>query len=213
VGARAARGSFIVFVDADDITDPHLLAAYADRAGAHQLMGGRCDEQVLNDPRVSTWREPHTSEGLPVAYETFAYFMMGNCAIHRSVFEKIGWFDESFVCGGEEIEFSIRAQLDGYAIGWVPDAVVYYRHRQTSRAMMRQFFTYGRGHVAVYERHHRAANLPGKRGRSTLRAIWSTLGHPQALLRRQPRGEWLRRASFLAGEARESVHRRIWHIG
>jgi glycosyltransferase involved in cell wall biosynthesis len=212
VGARTARGDFALFIDADDVSDPNLLSAYAARSAECRLMGGRCDEQALNEA-VNEWRSPLTVGELPVAYETFRYFMMGNCAIHRSVFTSIGWFDESLVRGGEEIEFSIRAQLAGYSIDWVPDAVIYYRHQTTARGIVRQFFTYGRGDVVVFDRYHETAHLPPKRGRHTWRSVWSLVSHPQALLRRNSRGEWLRRASFVAGQARESLHRRIWHVG
>jgi glycosyltransferase involved in cell wall biosynthesis len=214
VGARAARGEIVVFVDADDVTDPELLAVYAGQDVGLEIMGGKYEESRLNDAEVASWRYELTRDALPVAFGAFAFFLMGNCAIRRSLFESLGWFDESFVCGGEEVEYSIRAQLAGVQITWVPGAVVYYRHRTTLSGLSRQFFAYGRATTAVYDRYRSSAALPSTSLGRTARHLWSVAGHAGALARGSTaRGRWLRLTSFLAGEAFESARLRVWHLG
>lgn len=159
VGVASATGEFIVFVDADDVVDTSLLAAYRANTSFHQIMGGYYDHVRLNEPKVTAWRPAEPCDRLPIAYRTVPYFLMGNAAIHRSVFAELGGFDEALTHGGEEVDFSIRAKLAGYAIGWVPDAVVYYRHRTTLRGLSRQWFDYGRAATYVYARHRDRANL------------------------------------------------------
>src|SRR5262245_44195127 len=94
VGIQHARGEFIVFVDADDVADSGLLAAYRRMNAKHAIMGGHYDERRLNDPRVAVWRFQLTKNGLPIAFHKLPYFLMGNAAIHRSVFDEIGTLDE-----------------------------------------------------------------------------------------------------------------------
>ena len=146
-------------------------------------MGGRCDEAALN-ATVDEWRRPLTVDGLPVAYETFTYFMMGNCAIRRSVFDRIGWFDERLIRGGEEIEFSIRAPRDFPAIRSIgfPTRSCTTGTRPRSRGIMRQFFLlWPRGRRRASTAIRGVANLPPKRSRQTARSVWSLLMSPQAL--------------------------------
>jgi glycosyltransferase involved in cell wall biosynthesis len=214
VGARAARGEVVVFLDADDVADESLLAAYAAVPGRHQILGGRYDETKLNDPEIATWRYELTPGALPVAFRRFTFFLMGNCAVRRSLFDSLGWLDESFVYGGEEVEFSIRAALAGIGIEWVPAAVVYYRHRPNLSGLRRQFFAYGRATAAVYALYRVRASLPRTGVVATARYVWAVAGHVGAFLRGgSPRGEWVRYSSFLAGEAFESARRRVWHLG
>ena len=132
VGVKAASGDLIVFVDGDDVADPTLLSAYASRSREYRMMGGHLDDFVLNDPVVASWRYSLTGKGLPVTLERYPFALTSNMAARRSVFEKIGFFDDTLEYFGEDTDFSIRANLAGVQIGWVPDAVVHYRHRTRS---------------------------------------------------------------------------------
>jgi glycosyltransferase involved in cell wall biosynthesis len=214
VGIDHARGEFIVFVDADDVADSALLSEYRRHAAGRQIMGGRYDETRLNDPRVAAWRYEITNSGLPVAFGKVPFFLMGNVAIHRSVFERIGKFDEALKHGGEEVDFSARALLAGYEIGWVPDAVVYYRHRSTLRGLARQFFDYGRATTYVYARFRHEAELPRTALADGARVFWAVVPHVVDIVRgSKHRGSWVRVTSFYAGQLVESVHQRVLHVG
>jgi GT2 family glycosyltransferase len=163
---------------------------------------------------VAAWRYRVTDAGLPVAFGTMPFFMMCNAAIHRSVFETIGAFDETLTHGGEEVDFSIRAQLAGYEIGWVPEAVIHYRHRTTLRQLSRQFFNWGRATTAVYARHHERAALPPTSCRRAAEVAWAVVPHVVNVARgSRRRGQWVRVTSFYAGEVLESFQRGIWHLG
>jgi glycosyltransferase involved in cell wall biosynthesis len=214
VGIQHARGEVIVFVDADDVADSGLLAAYRRMNGKYAIMGGHYEENRLNDPRVAAWRFQLTKKGLPIAFHTLPYFLMGNVAIHRSVFDEIGTLDEVLTHGGEEVDFSTRAHLAGYEVGWAPDAVVYYRHRTTLRGLARQFFDYGRATTYVYARHRKQAHLPRTTLMDTLKALWDVFPHAVNFFRgNKLRGQWVLIASFYAGEVVQSIRQRVWYLG
>ena len=47
VGARAARGDYLLFVDADDVVQPGWLASMAEAAGRHPLIAGTSRETAV----------------------------------------------------------------------------------------------------------------------------------------------------------------------
>ncbi|HKJ66404.1 MAG TPA: glycosyltransferase family 2 protein [bacterium] len=53
------------------------------------------------------------------------------CIIRREVFDQVGLFDETFFAHMEEIDLNWRAQLAGWDIAAVPDAVVYHHSGYT----------------------------------------------------------------------------------
>ncbi len=212
-GIRESRGDTIVFLDADDVADSALIEAYRNRQES-PILGGAYEEGRLNDPRIAPWRYELTRHGLPIAFKTTAFFLMGNAAIHRSVFDVVGLFDESFAHGGEEVDFSIRAHLAGFTVQWVPEAIVYYRHRTTLRGLAQQWFDYGRATAAVYAKHRDRMPFPPTTVGDTMQALRDVLPHVIDLARGTARrGQWIRMSSFYAGEAVESLRRRMWHLG
>lgn len=63
-------------------------------------------------------------------------FVFSACAgaalYRRQVFDRIGLFDESFFAYMEDVDLGFRLQLAGYPCLYVPSAIVYHKHQQTS---------------------------------------------------------------------------------
>jgi len=213
VGIVASTGDLVVFVDGDDVVEAGLLAAFGREAEEFGILGGHVEESELNDPVTYSWRYPVTARGLPTAFGRFTWFVGANCAVRRDVFDRIGLFDEELRYSGEDVEFSIRAQLVGLEIGWVPDAIVHYRHRTSMKAMARQQYSYGRGVVRLYEKYRLEVTVEN-RAVQTARAFARIVYRlPNVARGRTRRGQWVRLVSGVGGQVAESLARRVWYVG
>jgi glycosyltransferase involved in cell wall biosynthesis len=107
-GARAARGDLLVFVDADTIVPPDVLAAAVAAVRQGAVGGGAGVAADSNEPR---WGPP------TIAFVVWLMRQVGWAAgcfffIRRDVFERVGGFDERYFAS-EEIHLSRAAKRHG----------------------------------------------------------------------------------------------------
>jgi len=206
-GAHSATGQLLLFCDADDVVHPDWVAAMAAAAAAGEVLGGRLDDEPLNDAKVRSWRQVGTQDGLPIFAGFLPFAMTANMAVHRSVFHDLGGFDESYPHGCDDVDFCWRAQLEGFRLSYVPDAIVFYRLRTRLRSLARQSYDYGRWTPALYRRfrEHGMPRSGARQGLSAWRALFRSA--PRMWRHRAGRGIWAamaaRRAGRLVGSARE----------
>ena len=143
VGARLANGEKLLFCDGDDIADPGWARALIDALDTERAVGGHLDETMLAIPGQEDWRPPATPGELP-SFLGHPYLVSANMGCYRDDFEKVGGFDESLI-RGEDMAFSFALIEEGITLGYVPDAVMHYRHRKGMMPMLRQHYFYGRG--------------------------------------------------------------------
>lgn len=207
VGARSARGKFLVFVDADDEVAPGFLAAMHRGLENHEFVGGRLEHRRLNPATflgVGEVQSNDLMEGLG-----FRPFVMGaNMGVRRSVFERLGGFDDKPYC--EDIDFSWRAQLNGIRPVFLPEAVVHYRQRPSPLLMFRQHRRFGCAQALLYRDFH-ALGMP-RRPASEVVQDWLAIGKSLLVLLRSSPEERMRSVRRLArvvgrllGSARYSV--------
>jgi glycosyltransferase involved in cell wall biosynthesis len=203
VGVAAARGELLLFCDADDAAEPGWLAAMAAGLAEHDLVGGRLDDEALNDPVTRARRRKPGTGGLPRPLRFLPHAISANLGIRAEVLRALGGWDESFVRGGTEVELCWRAQLAGYRLGYVPEGVM--RYRRTRWALTYQLYRYGRGEVQLY-RSFRDQGVPRP---SLLRAClvwgWTVLHLPDLLRSPAHQGRWLRTAAFRVGRLHGSI--------
>jgi glycosyltransferase involved in cell wall biosynthesis len=114
VGAKAARGELLAFLDADVIATPQWIdevRALADRkaeADSH-ITGDIYD--IVDDP---SWIERHWF-GAIYARGAQTYLNGGNLIISRADFARVGGFDEQMI-SGEDVEFCSRAAAIGISV-------------------------------------------------------------------------------------------------
>ena len=61
-----------------------------------------------------------------------------NCAFRRDRLLAIGGFNPVFLRAGDDVDVCWRMQARGWKVGFAPAALVWHRHRATTRAYWRQ---------------------------------------------------------------------------
>jgi glycosyltransferase involved in cell wall biosynthesis len=208
-GARAARGELLLYCDADDVVAPGWLKAMAEALPGADLCGGSFDEDALNDPLLRAWRAPRSADALPVSLRFLPFVVGSNCGMRTSLWRELGGWNETYTYGGDDVEFSWRAQLAGYRLRYAPDALVRTRYRTRLPELARQFFRRGRAAPRLF-REFRAAGVPRNPPREVARDwLWLLTRVPTLLSTPERRGRWLRRASYSFGRICGSIEQRV----
>ena len=154
LGASLARGDVLVFTSQDAHAErPDWLARLVaplrerdDVAGAYGRQVAHPDAKppevffldFLYGPRGRVQRASGVGE---LSMET-TLFSNVSSAIRRDVFDASGGFAGDVIMS-EDQEWSRRVLLEGWAIAYVPEAVVCHSHPYTIRAAFRRFFDSG----------------------------------------------------------------------
>lgn len=151
IGAGAARGAIVAFLDDDAYPDPHWLEnARRDfddpRVGAvggpsfvppqatfFQRVSGKVFE--LSSPKTG----PRYGRGAKAEVDDWPTC---NFFVRKDVFERVGGFDDRF-WGGEDTRFCYALVGAGVKIIYDPAVVVYHHPRRTVRQHMRQTYFWG----------------------------------------------------------------------
>lgn len=166
VGARASDTAIIAFTDSDDEVEAGWLQNLFDGLASFDAVSGFVSETKFSTAEQQAWRPPATPDGLPT-FLGVPYLLSGNLAIQRKAFEAVGGFDTSLKrC--EDLAISWALIKAGFTLGFVPDAVLHYRHRPGLIPMMRQHYYYGVGMSQVLVRSG-VPTVPGAaQGRSAM---------------------------------------------
>ncbi len=147
LGAREARGEYVVFLNNDTRVDPdwlrHLLTPMDPAAGRIctgakilswdgrriDFVGGRLTfsghgiQKDLGEPHV---------EGVEPTPRPIPFACGAAMAVHRATFLDVGGFDPLFFAGYEDVDLGYRLWALGYEVWLVPQAVVYHHLHGTS---------------------------------------------------------------------------------
>jgi GT2 family glycosyltransferase len=128
---EVAQGDYILFMDDDNLAEPHevrTLVQAAEQSGADILT---CLLSVFQGRGLAPTGAPlHIWPFLGAAIAPGMLrnvFGDANALIRRSVFDRIGGFSEDFGVGNEDWEFFARAVLRGMRLEVVPEPLVRYR--------------------------------------------------------------------------------------
>lgn len=132
--AAAARGDVLIFLDADCIPGPDLVATYAEatRGGGRVAMGAT---RYLRRPVAGDWSfdalwreavrhparlDPDDNPATVVALPDFGELWGLSFALAAADFTKAGGFDERFIgYGGEETDFARALEDAGLTLAWL----------------------------------------------------------------------------------------------
>ena len=211
VGARAADGNALLFIDADDEIAPGYVAAMAAALERHEFVSAAFESRSLNEGWVAESRVAYQDVGLNNGLGFLPFAGGGGLGVRREIFERVGGFDDAYWRSGEDIDFCWRVQLAGSELHFVPGATVRIAWRRQLRQLYRQGRHYGRGEPYLY-RKYRHAGMPAS-------SLWTGLGEWRLLLRRLRRvrgkgdaARWVRTLGRRVGRVQGSIRHRVVYL-
>jgi glycosyltransferase involved in cell wall biosynthesis len=211
VGAAAAAGRKLLFVDADDEVAPGYLSAMAAALDSSDFVTARVDTAALNPEWSRFAHGPWQQHGLLYLSEDFLPAAGPNVGVSRRVFDSVGGFPREFSAASEDIAFAWRVQLAGIPLSFVPDAVYRYRHRDSLWGLFSQTQWWGT-HLAALYREFRIAGMPRRSLRDATRAWIESWGR---LFRGRTKADIARamvELGYCVGRLRGSVRYRVRYL-
>lgn len=163
-GLAQATGEIILFIDGHcEVPSERLLedtAFLLEETGAECLcrpqpliaFGPRGVGRIVADVRASALGHGRDSLIYNMHHSGFVHPASSGATYRRSIFERVGVYDESFdAC--EDVELNTRVAAAGYKAYTDPRLAVYYEPRQTMTGLFRQMTRYGVGRVRLARKH------------------------------------------------------------
>ncbi len=131
-GIAEANGEWLAFIDDDERADPdwllELLAMTAKHGvrvsgGAVRLISSEQDAHIMS-PMLERVLAPGGRRKSECLFTPTHALNSGNQLLHRSVFEEIGVYEESWTEGGEDTELFMRLHAAGIESWYNPKAIV-----------------------------------------------------------------------------------------
>ncbi len=140
VGIKNSDGDLIILLDADSLVEKDWIKRHvqAHRENETDLIGGGVVGIYKTiygaaDTFSSWWTSVPFSKDY---YIKRFHFPTNNLSIKRSVFEKIGYFNEELGHGGEDAEFSFRALKNNLKLYFKSDIVVRHYDRDDLKGFL-----------------------------------------------------------------------------
>lgn len=152
VGANAATGEIVAYIDDDAWPDPHWLSylAMAFESGEFAGVGGPNiappDEGMVAD---SVANAPGGPIHVLLTDDVAEHIPGCNMSFRRSALKAVGGFDPTFRVAGDDVDLCWRIQAKGWKLGFTSAAMVWHRRRSSMRAYLRQQWGYGKAEAML----------------------------------------------------------------
>jgi GT2 family glycosyltransferase len=155
-GLMHATGEIVAYTDADVRVDPEWLTYLVQPfANPDVAAAGGPAVVPVDDPWFAQCvaRAPGSPTHVLIDDRVAEHVPGCNCAFRRQVLTSIGGFNPVFLRAGDDVDVCWRVQAEGWTIGFAPAALVWHRHRSSTRAYWRQQIGYGEGETWLSRRH------------------------------------------------------------
>jgi lipopolysaccharide/colanic/teichoic acid biosynthesis glycosyltransferase/GT2 family glycosyltransferase len=153
LGALAARGSILVFTDADCQPAPDWLAQLTAPFKDPQVVGAKGAYRTRQTSLLARFiqQEYEQKYARLSRYSHIDFIDTYSAAYRKEVFWQNGGFNPAFPDpSAEDIELSFRLARKGYKMVFAPHAIVYHLHNERLADYIRRKFTYGYWRAFVY---------------------------------------------------------------
>ncbi len=182
VGAEAATGSVVAYIDSDAYADRDWLRHLVLRLDEGGFAGvGGPNLTPVSDGQLAQWigycpgNPTHVLED-----DVRADHIAGvNMAFRRDILLGLGGFDPIHTAAGDDVDICWRFRDAGHELAFAPAAVVWHHRRPSVRRYLKQQFGYGRAEHQLEQKYPERFNSAGQ-------ILW------QGRVYLAPRRAWLR---------------------
>lgn len=156
VGARAAKGSIVLFTDADCVADYNWIAEMVKPFEDEGVVGvqGRYRTKQRGIIPVFTQLEIEQRYERMAAGKDIDFIGSYAAAYRKATFLKFNGFDESFrKASGEDPDLSFRIAKAGLRMVFNPDAIIYHTHQRSLARYLRTRYNRGYWGRLLYKKH------------------------------------------------------------
>jgi GT2 family glycosyltransferase len=164
VGAEAATGEIVAYIDSDAHADPdwlrHLVSAM--ESGSYAGAGG---------PNLTPASDGLTAQLIALCPGNPTYVLKDNVraehiagvnmAFRRDALLRIGGFDPVHTRAGDDVDICWRLEDAGFRLAFSPTAIVWHHRRPSIRTYIRQQLGYGEAENQLERKHPERFNLGG----------------------------------------------------
>jgi GT2 family glycosyltransferase len=149
-GVKDSTGNIIVFLDADVTVEPDLLEKVEEFIKKHDSRYVGLDLEVRASKPENIF-EKYSKNEFPVRdfVENRHYAPTACLAVKRDVFEKLGYFDERLISGGD-YEFGNRAFNSGIKLYFAPSIKIFHPARSSFASLAKKYYRVGRGKARLH---------------------------------------------------------------
>lgn len=158
--ARLAANEILIFLDADQVCDPDLVAVHLE---THRRRGNVFVQGLY--PLADGYRSRGASllyekclfdalQPLDRSHPTTPQMWSAQVSVRRAAWQAIGGFDSTFrMYGGEDTDFGLRIATLGVEFIFEPRAMSYHLHDVSYASFRRQAFDEGRSIIRLSRKH------------------------------------------------------------
>ncbi|MBW7958710.1 MAG: glycosyltransferase family 2 protein [Anaerolineae bacterium] len=185
-GYDMSRGEFVCLLNNDTEADPGWLGAIIDAFDRHPQVGIVASKMMLFDQRdrFHTAGDYYRVDGIPgnrgiwqrdegqYNHQEPVFSACGGAAAYRrAMLQEIGFLDDAFFFSCEDVDLAWRAQLAGWEVLYVPDAIVYHKLKASDAGGTTSSYYDGRNFLYIIWKNY-PTSLLRTHAADILRAQW-----------------------------------------